>query len=162
MKENEKELDNLCKGLNFTFENKAIKVNNYTDLVEYIKKINKKAQEILKNNSLEDYEIYEKGINRFISLFNTKINFCFETLSTSIKHTKELKINQNSKKRKLNINLNNVFILNNEKDKFCYEIRLGNGQWDKFYEDNEELNIIANENNKINNIFKIGLLRINK
>ena len=76
MKENEKELDNLCKGLSFTFENKAIKVNNYTDLVEYIKKINKKAQEILKNNSLEDYEIYEKGLNRFIPLFNTKIKFC--------------------------------------------------------------------------------------
>ena len=162
MKENEKELDNLCKGLSFTFENKAIKVNNYTDLVEYIKKINKKAQEILKNNSLEYYEIYEKGLNRFIPLFNTKIKFCFESLSTSIKHTKELKISQNLKKRKLNIYLNNVFILNYEKDKFCYEIRLGHGQWDKFYEDNEELNIITNENNKINNIFKIGLLRINK
>lgn len=143
MKENKKKLDNLCKGLNFTFENKTIKVNDYNDLAEYIKKINKKTHDIQGNDSLEDYINYEKGINKFISLFNPKIKFCFETISTSIKHTKELIIDQNSEKRKANICLNNVFILNHEKDKFCYEIKLGHGQWDKFYEDNEDLNIIT-------------------
>ena len=162
MKENKKKLDNLCKCLNFTFENKTIKVNDYNDLAEYIKKINKKTHDIQGNDSLEDYINYEKGINKFISLFNSKIKFCFETISTSIKHTKELIIDQNSEKRKANICLNNVFILNHEKDKFCYEIKLGHGQWDKFYEDNEDLNIITKGKNQINNTFKIGLLRINK
>jgi len=162
MKENKKELDNLCKNLSFTFENKTIKVNAYNDLVEYIKKINKKSQNIRENDSLEDYEIYEKALNKFISLFNRKINFSFETISSSIKHTKELKIKQNSKKEKVNKCINNVFILNHDKDKFCYEIKLGHGQWDKFYEENQDLNIITSENKEINNTFKIGLLRLNK
>ena len=119
MKENTEELDSLCKGLSFTFEKKLIKVKNYTDLVEYIKKINKKSQDIKENDSLEDYKTYEGGLNRFISLFKGSINFCFESINASIKHTKELKIKLTSEKRKENY-INNVFILNHEKDKFCY------------------------------------------
>mgnify|MGYP002624180264 CR=1 FL=1 len=162
MKENTEELDSLCKGLSFTFEKKLIKVKNYTDLVEYIKKINKKSQDIKENDSLEDYKTYEGGLNRFISLFKGSINFCFESINASIKHTKELKIKLTSEKRKENY-INNVFILNHEKDKFCYEIKLGHGQWDTFYESKEDLNITPNPKNQINNkTFKIGLLRINK
>ena len=157
MKDQVNNINNLCKGLSFTFENKTQNINKYEDLIEYIKKINDKAESIdyISNNN------YENNLNKFISLFGESFNFFYETISGNIKYTKELKINLKSKQGNNFELINNVFILNHDKDKFCYEIKLGNGIWDKLPYNKDEFNIFNNDK-RINNTFKIGLLKINQ
>ena len=157
MKDQVNNINNLCKGLSFTFENKTQNINKYEDLIEYIKKINDKAESIdyISNNN------YENNLNKFISLFGESFNFFYETISGNIKYTKELKINLKSKQGNNFELINNVFILNHDKDKFCFEIKLGNGIWDKLPYNKDEFNIFNNDK-RINNTFKIGLIKINQ
>ena len=145
-------LDDFCKNQNLNFDNVPTKINNYADFTKYLQKINKKA----KNISI-DYDTYEKEQCKFIPIFDENVKFCFETISGTIKHTKKLKIKNES--GNIIDSINNVFILNKDKDKYCYEIKLGHGSWDNLTQNKNDFNMFNNENNNCN-IFKIGLLKI--
>ena len=147
-----KDIDDICKRKAFNFENKTIKINNYAELKKYLQNINNKA-----NNIYINYNAYENEICKFIPLFNDKIRFCFETISGNIKHTKELEIKCESINKSEFIN--NVFILNQDKNKYCFEIKLGHGTWDDLKFPKNDLNIFNNMD-KNRNIFKVGLLKI--
>ena len=144
---NNSKLSSLFSNLNFEFNNEKTTVNNETDLLNYIKKIDNNAinfEKKYKYNYLNNKNIDEKEQNKFIPLFPNK-GYIFESWNGNIKS-----IINNSKLTKQNTK--NVFILNNileENQEFCYEIKLGNGFWDNILD-------IKNNNN-----MKIGLLELN-
>ena len=121
-----KAIDEMCKGKSFIFENKTNKINNYEQFKKYLQKINDKAANIYSNYDF--YQNYENENCKFIPIFDDKLKFCFETINGSIIHTKELEIKSESMNKTEFIN--NVFILNKEKNKYCFEIKLGHGTWD--------------------------------
>ena len=141
---NNSQISSLFSNLNFEFNNEKTRVNNETDLLNYIKKIDKHAINFEKNYKykyLNNVNIDEKEQNKFIPLFQNK-GYIYESWNGNIKST----INNSKSKSK------NVFVLNNileDNQEFCYEIKLGNGYWD---------NIIDINNN---NNMKIGLLELN-
>ena len=144
---NNSQLSSLFNNLTFEFNNQKIKVNNETDLSNYIQKIDTSATNFdkkYKYKYLNGENLDEKNEKKFIPLFPNKGNI-HESLNGNIKST----TNRTSKKGE---NFKNVFILNNileENQEFCFEIKLGNGYWD---------NIIDIKNN---NNMKIGLLELN-
>ena len=144
---NNSQLSSLFNNLTFEFNNQKIKVNNETDLLNYIQKIDTSATNFdkkYKYKYLNGENLDEKNEKKFIPLFPNKGNI-HESLNGNIKST----TNRTSKKGE---NFKNVFILNNileENQEFCFEIKLGNGYWD---------NIIDIKNN---NNMKIGLLELN-
>ena len=148
-------IDILCKNLDFAYEDQVIKINNYNELCEYMRKINDKAKNIeIINKEIDDIN----NINKFISIYDKKIKCYYESISGTIKFTKEIKIKQNSKKEFKYEYINNVFILNKDKEKFCYEIKLGNGKWDNFINNKNNINYKKKDINRP--ILKIGLLKI--
>ena len=144
---NNSQLSSLFNNLTFEFNNQKIKVNNETDLLNYIQKIDTSATNFdkkYKYKYLNGENLDEKNEKKFIPLFPNKGSI-HESLNGNIKST----TNRTSKKGE---NFKNVFILNNileENQEFCFEIKLGNGYWD---------NIIDIKNN---NNMKIGLLELN-
>ena len=148
-------IDILCKNLDFAYEDQVIKINNYNELCEYMRKINDKAKNIeIINKEIDDIN----NINKFISIYDKKIKCYYESISGTIKFTKEIKNKQNSKKEFKYEYINNVFILNKDKEKFCYEIKLGNGKWDNFINNKNNINYKKKDINRP--ILKIGLLKI--
>ena len=147
-------LDDICKNEKLKIDNIPIEIKNYADFLKYLDKINNKAKNVQIN-----YEQYESGSSNFLPVFDEDIKFCYETISGTIKHTQQLKIKLESNSSTEFIN--NVFILNKEKDKYCYEIKLGNGTWDNLTLNKSDFNIFDNDYNN-RNTFKIGLLKINR
>ena len=141
---NNSQISSLFSNLNFEFNNEKTRVNNETELLNYIKKIDKHAINFEKNYKykyLNNVNIDEKEQNKFIPLFQNK-GYIYESWNGNIKST----INNSKSKSK------NVFVLNNileDNQEFCYEIKLGNGYWDKLIDINN------------NNNMKIGLLELN-
>ena len=150
-----KAIDEMCKGKSFIFENKTNKINNYEQFKKYLQKINDKAANIYSNYDF--YQNYENENCKFMPIFDDKLKFCFETINGSIIHTKELEIKSESMNKTEFIN--NVFILNKEKNKYCFEIKLGHGTWDNLKFLKNDLNIYNNLD-KYRNVFKIGLLKV--
>ena len=128
-------LDDICKNEKLKIDNIPIEIKNYADFLKYLDKINNKAKNVQIN-----YEQYESGSSNFLPVFDEDIKFCYETISGTIKHTQQLKIKLESNSSTEFIN--NVFILNKEKDKYCYEIKLGNGTWDNLTLNKSDFNII--------------------
>ena len=141
---NNSQIPSKFSNINFEYNNEKITVNNETDLLNYIKKIDTSAinfEKKYKYKYLNKINLDEKEENKFIPLFQNKGNI-YESWNGNIKTT----IN-NSKQ-----NIKNVFVLNNileENQEFCFEIKLGNGYWD---------NMIDIKNNQN---MKIGLLELN-
>ncbi len=141
---NNSQIPSKFSNINFEYNNEKITVNNETDLLNYIKKIDTSAinfEKKYKYKYLNSINLDEKEENKFIPLFPNKGNI-YESWNGNIKTT----IN-NSKQ-----NIKNVFVLNNileENQEFCFEIKLGNGYWD---------NMIDIKNNQN---MKIGLLELN-
>ena len=141
---NNSQIPSKFSNINFEYNNEKITVNNETDLLNYIKKIDTSAinfEKKYKYKYLNKINLDEKEENKFIPLFPNKGNI-YQSWNGNIKTT----IN-NSKQ-----NIKNVFVLNNileENQEFCFEIKLGNGYWD---------NMIDIKNNQN---MKIGLLELN-
>lgn len=154
-------IDDLFKDLKFENGEQTINVNNKTDLLKYIDKINEKAIKFEENFSYtkDTKEKEEKSVRKFIPLFEYNNNFFYETKSTTIKYTIDLPNEINIG----NNNYNNVFILNKilEENELCFEIKLGQSLWDNI-SDRKIANI--NNKNKFNKMkaFKIGLLKLNE
>ena len=144
-----KAIDEMCKGKSFIFENKTNKINNYEQFKKYLQKINDKAANIYSNYDF--YQNYENENCKLIPIFDDKLKFCFETINGSIIHTKELEIKSESMNKTEFIN--NVFILNKEKNKYCFEIKLGHGTWDNLKFLKNDLNIYNNLD-KYRNVLK--------
>ena len=155
-------IDDLCKDLQFEYENQIINIKNGNNLLKHINKINKKAINFEKifSYTKDIIEKEEKNIRKFIPLFEDSNSLFFETISRTIKNTiepsNEIKIENNV--------FNNVFILNKipeEEDELCFEVKLGQSLWDNI--NDIKINDI-NHINKFNKMktFKIGLLNINE
>ena len=152
MEENKEiSINELCKNLKFNNGRNEFVINNETDLLNYINKINQlakdfKGKRFSKNifkNEIEDIS------NKFISLFEYKTYMYYQTISNNIINTIEPPNNINIK----NKCYNNVFVLNNileDKSQFCFEIKLGHGLWD---------NINSKNDNNISGL-KIGILKL--
>ena len=151
MEENKEiSINELCKNLKFNNGRNEFVINNETDLLNYINKINQlakdfKGKKFSKNEIEEDKDIS----NKFISLFEYNSYMYYQTISNNIINTIEPPNNINIK----NKCYNNVFVLNNileSKSKFCFEIKLGHGLWDNIYSKNDK-NISG---------LKIGILKL--
>ena len=151
MEENkELSINELCKNLKFKNGRNEIVINNETDLLNYINKINQLAKDFKgKKFSINEIEENKDMSNKFISLFEYNSYMYYQTISNSIINTIEPPNNINIKDKCYN----NVFVLNNileTTSKFCFEIKLGHGLWDNIYSQNDK-NISG---------LKIGILKL--
>ena len=143
-------INELCKNLKFKNGRNEFAINNETDLLNYINKINQLAKDF-KGKKYSENEIEEdKDIsNKFISLFEYNSYMYYQTISNNIINTIEPPNNTNIKDKCYN----NVFVLKKipeTKSKFCFEIKLGHGLWDNIYSKNDK-NISG---------LKIGILKL--
>ena len=143
---NNKELLSLFSNLKLEYNNNPVIVNNESELLKYIHQIDKLGttfEQKYKFKYLNGESIEEKNEKKFFHLFSKKDKY-HESFNSNIKSTY-------TNDHNIKTIYNNVFILNSaidENQEFCFEIKLGHGNWD------DPLNI--------NNNLKIGLIELNK
>ena len=157
-------IDELCKNKKFENDGETIFVNNSSDLLRYINKINEKAITFTQKNSGKDIDISEEAVNKFIFLFEYNNNYLFYTSpSKNIINTLNV---PNDIIMKINNNYNNVFILNKileNEENFCFEIKLGHGLWNNINEiKNKHIDVDNTNNDYQMNAFKVGFLSLNE